>query len=110
MDGFGERLRHRARELGLSVSELARRAGIESSKFGKYVRNTHEPDLTTLLQICGALDVTPNDLLLPTAREVPTERQLLLSRISGACAALSDDELKIVAKMVANATTSSDRA
>jgi transcriptional regulator with XRE-family HTH domain len=104
MQGFGERVRQRARELGLNDSALARRVGIETSKFGKYLRDTHEPDYPTLLQICAALDVTPNDLLLASVTDAaPTERQRLLSSIAGTCAAMPDEELRVVAKMVAAA-------
>ena len=97
-------MRQRAKLLGLNDSELARRLGIETSKFGKYVRDTHEPDYPTLLQICAALDVTPNDLLLASdANTEPTERQRLLSLITGTCATMPDAELRVVAKMVAAA-------
>ena len=97
-------MRQRAKMLGLNDSELARRLGIETSKFGKYVRDTHEPDYPTLLQICAALDVTPNDLLLVSdANTESTERQRLLSLITGTCATMPDPELRVVAKMVAAA-------
>ncbi|MEQ8965565.1 MAG: helix-turn-helix transcriptional regulator [Azospirillaceae bacterium] len=65
MDGFGERLRARARELGLSDAEVARRAGLTQRRYGHYVRNTREPDLATLVRIAGVLGTTPNRLLLP---------------------------------------------
>lgn len=101
-------MRQRAKLLGLNDSELARRVGIETSKFGKYVRDTHEPDYPTLLQICTALDVTPNDLLLADDTNTePTERQRLLSLIAGTCATMPDERLRVVAKMVAAAGPSS---
>src|SRR5690348_18509619 len=64
MDLLAKRLRERARELDLSDAEVARRAGLAERRYGHYVRGTREPDLATLLRICAALDVTPNDLLL----------------------------------------------
>jgi transcriptional regulator with XRE-family HTH domain len=103
MEGFGDRVRKRARELGLNDAELARRAGVEPSKFGKYARDIHEPDFPTLLNICAVLDVTPNDLLLPAIAGQPTERERLLSLITGTCRALPDADLRLVAKMVASA-------
>jgi transcriptional regulator with XRE-family HTH domain len=103
MQGFGERLRRRARELGFSDAELARRAGIESSKFGKYVRDVNEPDYPTLVHICAVLDVTPDYLLLAGEHDPPSERERLISLIVGTCRSLPDGELEIVAKMVAAA-------
>jgi transcriptional regulator with XRE-family HTH domain len=71
MDLFAKRLRDRARQLNLSDAEVARRAGLAERRYGHYVRSTHEPDYATLVRICEALDVTPNDLLLPA----PAARQ-----------------------------------
>ena len=63
MDGFGERLRARARELDLSDAEVARRAGLGSRRYGHYVTNHREPDLQTLVRISEVLATTPNYLL-----------------------------------------------
>lgn len=101
MQGFGERLRRRARELGFADAELARRAGIEPSKFGKYVRDVNEPDYPTLLHICSVLNVTPDYLLLAGEPDPLTERERLVSVIVGTCNTLPDADLRIVAKMVA---------
>jgi transcriptional regulator with XRE-family HTH domain len=51
----------------LSDAEVARRAGLAERRYGHYVRGAREPDLQTLLRICTALDVTPNDLLMPAS-------------------------------------------
>src|ERR1700750_3131263 len=48
MPGLGARLAARARELGLSNAEVARRAGLSERRFGNYVTDTREPDLHTL--------------------------------------------------------------
>lgn len=63
MEGFGERLRARARDLGLTDAEVARRVGLSENRYGNYVRNAREPDLATLVRISLALATTPNRLL-----------------------------------------------
>ena len=45
MKGFGERLRARAKELGLTDSEVARRTGLTQRRNSNYVNETVEPDL-----------------------------------------------------------------
>lgn len=63
MDGLGEKLRERARELGLSDTEVARRLGLGQSRYANYVVNKREPDFPTFVKICRVLGTTP-DLLL----------------------------------------------
>lgn len=70
MKGFGERLRARARELGMSDAEVARQAGLSARRYANYVANDREPDLSTLIEICKVLRVTP-DWALGLADEAP---------------------------------------
>ncbi|HYD69267.1 helix-turn-helix transcriptional regulator [Azospirillum sp.] len=63
MDGFGNALRQRASEIGLSDAEVARRAGLDVGRYGNYVRGSREPDLATLVRISRVLQTTPNALL-----------------------------------------------
>ena len=63
MEGLGQRLRRRARELGLSDAEVARRAGLTTTRYGHYVSDYREPDLVTFGRICRVLGMTPNDIL-----------------------------------------------
>lgn len=63
MDGLGEKLRARARELGLSDVEVARRLGMSQSRYANYVVDKREPDFATFIRICRVLGTTP-DLLL----------------------------------------------
>ncbi len=63
MDLFAQRLRLRARQLGVSNSEIARRAGLEERRYGHYVTGRREPDLATLIKIAQTLQTSPNWLL-----------------------------------------------
>ena len=60
---LGERLRTRARELGLSDAEVARRLGLSQPRYAHYVSGVREPDYATLARICRALAMSPNEAL-----------------------------------------------
>ncbi|ASG23229.1 helix-turn-helix domain-containing protein [Nitrospirillum viridazoti] len=64
MKGFGERLRARSKALGLTDAEVAERLGLSQPRYARYVSDSREPDFVTLLRICGALDISPNELLM----------------------------------------------
>ena len=63
MKDIGERLQARARELGLSDTEVARRLGLAQGRYSNYVNGSREPDLATFARICRELSLTPNQLL-----------------------------------------------
>ena len=61
MGVYGERLRARARGLGLTDAEVARRLGLAQSRYATYVNGNREPDLATFARICRALATTPDE-------------------------------------------------
>lgn len=75
MPVFSQRLRERARELGLSNAEVARRAGISERRYAYYAMGEREPNLATLLRICEVLAATPNDMLLSTSKPAAQSRR-----------------------------------
>lgn len=97
MQVFAQRLRERARELGLSDAEVARRAGLSERRYGHYAAGAREPDLGTLLRICETLAVTPNDLLLPRAATPrrPSRRERLLGRLDAVVRNVSAEDLEL---------------
>ena len=60
---IGQRVRNLRRMLGLTQAELAERVGIAASFLGHIERGTRVLSLETLMALCAALSVTPNDLL-----------------------------------------------
>jgi len=59
LDPFGERIRERRKELGLSLEELAARTGLTASFLSLIERNINNPSLDSLYRIAEALDVPP---------------------------------------------------
>ena len=61
---LGERVSTLRKEKGLTQSKLAEEAEI-SNNYISNIENSHSiPSLETLVKICVALEVTPNDLLI----------------------------------------------
>jgi transcriptional regulator with XRE-family HTH domain len=82
MTRFGKKLRARARELGLSDAEVARRAGLTERRYGNYVTGIREPDFTTLVRICDVLATTPDFFLgIMDEPKKQSENEKLLSRL-----------------------------
>ena len=63
MDTWGERLRQRARELGLADVDVARKLGLAQGRYSAYVNGAREPDLKLFVRICAALGTTPDVIL-----------------------------------------------
>lgn len=59
LEPFGERIRERRKELGLSLEELAARTGLTASFLSLIERNINNPSLDSLYRIAEALDVPP---------------------------------------------------
>jgi transcriptional regulator with XRE-family HTH domain len=96
MRNLGQRLRDRARAIGLSDAEVARRAGLSERRYGNYVTGAREPDLETLVRICGALAATPNDVLTQSGKTAQSsKRERLTGRLMSAVGALPDDKLEL---------------
>ena len=60
---FGEYIRERRKELGMTQKEFAEKLYVTESAVSKWERGISYPDITLLLDICTALDVTEHELL-----------------------------------------------
>jgi len=101
MATFGDRLRARARELGLSDAEVARRADLSERRYANYAASAREPDFATLLKICEVLNTSPNYVLgvdksaTAKASKSDTKRSKALDRLTASAQAMSDDDLAL---------------
>ena len=82
--GFGDRLRTRREELGMSRAELAEKLGVSRSAIGNYETGVSAPKEEVLLQLFDALQVDPNYLYRDSFRsrgaEFSAEELQLLER------------------------------
>ena len=99
--GLGEQLRARARELGLTDAEVARRAGLGARRYGHYVTGQREPDVRTLMLICKVLGTSPNYLLgFEQARRRKSGRDKLVERLIAAIEMLDEQDLRLAVAQV----------
>ena len=98
---LGQNLQARARELGLSDAEVARRLGLGQSRYANYVSGLREPDFETFIKICRVLETEPNTMLefvpLPQDQELTS---LSLQRCMAALKGLNADSLHVAAYLL----------
>ena len=98
---LGERLRARARELGLSDAEVARRLGLSQPRYAHYVSGVREPDYATLARICRALMMSPNEALGFEAQPMqPDEVERLRQRVGAAVEVMDIPTLRTAAALL----------
>lgn len=62
MSTFPAYLQHYMEERGMNQRQLAEAAGLKEATVSRYLNGQREPKVSTLLTLCSALEVTPNDL------------------------------------------------
>jgi len=100
MRGLGPRLRARARQLGLSDAQVARRTGLGERRYANYVAGTREPDFETLVRISRTLNLTPNELLAYEPSPDRDTASLLKERMDAAWNVLNEDERGLAVDLV----------
>jgi len=96
MDIFAKRLRERAKQLGISNAEAARRIGLEERRYAHYVSGRREPDLATLKSISEVLGTTPNWLLgVVDAQDKEPKKAALVGRFANAATGMAVEELEL---------------
>jgi transcriptional regulator with XRE-family HTH domain len=96
----GERLRARARELGWTDAEVARRLDLDQARYSNYVNANREPDFATFVRICRVLATTPNEVLgfdLPTGDDRTAAAK---ARISSVLARMEPDTLDLAGALL----------
>ncbi|PCI85222.1 MAG: transcriptional regulator [Hyphomicrobiales bacterium] len=96
MDIFAKRLCERAKQLGISNAEAARRVGLEERRYAHYASSRREPDLATLTNIAKILNTTPNWLLgVEDQLEEQPNKTALIERFVNTARVMSLEELEI---------------
>ena len=99
--GWAERLKARARELGIPDAEVARRVDLAPTRYSNYVNSRREPDLRMFARICRALATTP-DAILGFGRSVSEDspHARLVARGTGALGALEGRDLALAVHLL----------
>lgn len=62
---LGQQLKERRTQLGLTVKELADRAGISSRAVDKFEKDQHKPSENIREAICSVLKITISEIVTP---------------------------------------------
>ncbi|WP_076398464.1 helix-turn-helix transcriptional regulator [Rhizobium sp. RU33A] len=101
MEPFATNLRRRAELLGITNSEVARRAGLSDRRYGNYVTGRREPDLSTLVRIATVLSISVDELIgMTPGEDVKTTEEIFQERINAALSALKAKDLGRLAVMI----------
>jgi len=96
MEILAQRLKEKAKQLGISNAAVARRVGLEERRYAHYVAGRREPDLATLAKIATELGTTPNHLLGVDDNFASDEKvNRLVNRFVHAATNMSADELEL---------------
>ncbi len=91
MSTFATMLDEYLQKAEITQAILAERVGLTPAAISQYLSGSRDPELKSLLQICVALKVTPNDLLgfhSENRREINAENFRLREKINRAMEAL----------------------
>ena len=102
MDGWGERLKQRARDLGLTDVDVARRLGLAQGRYSAYTNEAREPDLKLFVRICAALGTTP-DVILGVSPSTEPEGAAF-SEVLASLRQLDNDGLVLVSALIRTVT------
>ena len=94
MEIFSNRLREKAKQLGISNAEVARRVGLDERRYAHYASGRREPDLATLVRIAETLGTTPSWLLGVSMRGKDITSSLI-ERFENAATGMPVDELEL---------------
>lgn len=101
MKAFSARLRERAKALGLSSSDVARKLGLSERRYSHYVTGAREPDLAMLVSIAKALGTTPDQLLGVTEESDDNpKRHKVVKRLIAVMDVLPEAELESLSVQV----------
>ena len=102
MRAIGEILQARAKELGFTDAEVARRVGLSQNRYSNYMTGAREPDLRTFARICAALGISPNDVLGTEGSAKPSRTaRLSRQRIDALLETMNEKELALAGRLLA---------
>lgn len=107
MDGWGERLKQRARDLGLTDVDVARRLGLAQGRYSAYTNEAREPDLKLFVRICAALGTTPDVILGVSPSASPEDAGM--SEVLASLRQLDSDGLVLASALIRTVAAHQDQ-
>lgn len=82
LTSIGNRLYSYRRRLGMTQAEVAEAAGLSDRTYADIERGTVNMRIETMLRICDALHITPDEVLTEDAPTVAARQEALFARLN----------------------------
>ena len=79
---IGNRLLAARKRLGMTQAEVAERAGLSDRTYADIERGTVNMRIETILRICGALHITPDEILTEEDCSIAARQNELIERLN----------------------------
>lgn len=86
MREIGNKLLSIRKHAGMTQSEVAEAAGLSMRTYADIERGSVNMRVETILRICAALHVTPDEILIKDSNEMTVQQEAILARLD-ACSA-----------------------
>lgn len=78
---IGNRLLRVRKQMGMTQSEVAERAGLADRTYAEIERGTVNMRIETILRICSVLHITPDEILTQSDTETSVRQEEVLARL-----------------------------
>ena len=92
----GDRLYRLRKKAGMTQAELAESAGLSDRAYADIERGGAKMRVDTLLHICGALGITPNELLTEQDESAALRTELLMVRLESCTPAQKETAFRLL--------------
>ena len=96
LNTIGNNLLSVRKQLGMTQAEVAEKAGLSDRTYADIERGTVNMRLETLMRICQALHITPNDILTTPDHLESAQQADLRARLDGCNSKDKDTALRLV--------------
>lgn len=93
---IGNKLLNIRRRMGLTQAEVAEAAGLSDRTYADIERGTVNMRIETILRICGALHITPDEILTEEDEPITARQNELIERLNACNAKDRETALKLL--------------
>lgn len=79
---IGNKLLHLRKRMGMTQAEVAEAAGLSDRTYADIERGTVNMRIETILRICSALHITPDEILTEDNSSVTARQEVLIARLN----------------------------
>lgn len=93
---IGNKLLHFRKRSGMTQAEVAEAAGLSDRTYADIERGTVNMRIETILRICNALQITPDDVLIDDRQPLPVQQNELFARLDNCTPRQREGALRIL--------------